>query len=92
MGRGTNPTDPACTKITPPELARRWGITPEKVLTWIGSGELRAINVALTTRGRPRWLIDLADIAAFEKRRAAVPEPVHRQRRRPPMEVTEYIK
>ena len=31
---------------TPPELARRYGIKPAKVLAWISRGELRAINLA----------------------------------------------
>jgi len=68
-------------KITPPELARRWGISPDKVLTWIRSGELRAIDTSATRGGRPRYLIDLQDIQAFEARRA-VQRPVRVQRRR----------
>ncbi len=45
--------DPARTKLTPPEVAKAWGISPEKVLAWIRSGELRAVNVA-TKLGVPR--------------------------------------
>lgn len=69
-------------KITPPQLAAQWGITPEKVLKWIVSGELRAINAATRTGMRPRWLIDMDDIADFERRRAAVPPPKPSPRRR----------
>ncbi len=60
------------TKLTPPELARLWGISPDKVLTWIRRGELRAINVATTRNGRPRYLIDIDDIRSFEARRSVV--------------------
>ncbi|MFL5242979.1 MAG: helix-turn-helix domain-containing protein [Gemmataceae bacterium] len=68
------------TKLTPPELAYRWGISPDKVLAWIRAGELRAID-ASTRRGRPRYLIDISDIVSFEQRREVDPFP--RQSRRP---------
>lgn len=60
------------TKLTPPELARLWGISPDKVLTWIRRGELRAINVATTRNGRPRYLIDIEDVQMFESRRSTI--------------------
>ena len=70
------------TKITPPELARRWGIDTLKVLRWIRTGELRAIDAG-TRRGqkKPRFLIDMADLAAFEAARSVTP-PTPRMRRR----------
>jgi hypothetical protein len=68
------------TKLTPPALARRWGISVDKVLAWIRSGELRAFNAATRTGGRPRWLIDETDLIAFENRRSA--KPLVRSRRR----------
>ena len=58
---------PDRTKLTPPELARRWGVSPDKILAFIRSGELRAVNAAASPNGRPRWLIDLADLAVFEQ-------------------------
>jgi hypothetical protein len=75
-------------KLTPPELAKRYGIESVKVLAWIRSGELRAINIATRPDGRPRFLIDEEDVIAFENRRAAnsqpKPEPPrHRQAGRP---------
>lgn len=71
------------TKITPPELARRWGISADKVLAWIRSGELKAIDAATKRGGRPRFLIDNSDIAEFEARRIArsVVRPIRRRRR-----------
>lgn len=59
------------TKLTPPELARRWKVSADKVLHWIRSGQLRAINAATDPGGKPRYLIDIADIAAFEEKRKA---------------------
>ena len=51
-------------------VAERYGIAPEKVLEWIRSGELIAINVAQGSNGqRPRWRIAEAELEAFELRR-----------------------
>jgi hypothetical protein len=75
-------TLPKRSKLTPPELARRWGISSDKILRWIASGELIATNAAATANGRPRWLIDLADLAAFELRRAAQPKAAAPRRRK----------
>lgn len=75
---------------TPPQLARRYGVHPLKVLGWIRNGELRAINVAANRSGRPRWRITPAAIEDFEAGRAAVPlPPPRRQPRRQRLEITE---
>lgn len=70
--------------LTPPEVARQWRIKHDKVLTWIRSGELRAINVATKPSGRPSYRIDPDDLKAFADRRAVVAPPrlPKRQRRR----------
>jgi hypothetical protein len=71
--------------VSPPALAKRYGVKPDKVLTWIASRELEAINVAERSTGRPRWRISPEAIAAFERRRSSQPEqvkPVPRYRRR----------
>lgn len=59
-------------KLTPPQIARMWGISPEKVLAWIRSGELRAFNISRHPHGRPRYLVDIDDLAEFEANRAVV--------------------
>lgn len=81
------------TKLSPPELAKRWGISPDKVLSWIRSGELRAMNAATRRGGRPRFLIDEQDIAAFEARRAVAASvaPKTRHRRGEETQITEYF-
>jgi|GEM_PF-1788774 len=68
--------------MTPPEVAQQWRIKHEKVLTWIRSGELRAINVATKPGGRPTYRIDPDDLRVFVDRRAAVVPPRQHQRRR----------
>lgn len=64
------------TKLTPPEIAAAYGCKTDKVLAWIRSGELRAVNIAQAANGeRPRYRIDPADLEAFESRRATAPQP-----------------
>lgn len=63
------------TKLTPPELGRMWGVGPGKIVGWIRTGELRAIDASTRQGGRPRFLIDLRDVVEFEAKRAVVPPP-----------------
>ena len=69
------------TKLTPPMIARRWGTGVDKVRTFIRSGELRATNLSLGSE-RPRFVVDLDDLAAFEKSRE-VPSPAPETVRQP---------
>jgi hypothetical protein len=69
------------TKLTPPELARLWGVDVKKVMHWVKSCELRAIDASTRRGGRPRYLIDVADVVLFEAARA-VQLPAARVRRR----------
>jgi hypothetical protein len=62
-------------KLTPPQVAARYGISPDKVLAWIRQGDLSAFNAATKADRRPRWLIDEDDLAAFEARRASPTAP-----------------
>jgi hypothetical protein len=57
-------------------------VAPEKIVNWIKSGELRAIDASTRRGGRPRYLIDLRDVAEFEERRATQAAPRPRRRRR----------
>ena len=66
-------------KLTPPELARLWGVSHDKVLAWIRSGELAAINVATKLGGRPQYKIDVEELKAFEKRRTVLPQLTSRR-------------
>lgn len=81
------------TKLTPPQLAERWGISADKIVHWIKAGELRAIDASLKRGDRPRYLIDVADVEAFEAARAVVPEapPARRQRETRPEGFVRYF-
>lgn len=60
--------------FTPPEVARRYRIATKKVLGWIRSGELVAINLANRGCTRPRYVISAESIEAFEAARRVVPD------------------
>ena|SRR5258708_639027 len=60
---------------TPPALARRLGVSVSKVLHWINTGQLQAINVASAGKSRPRYRIASKDVAIFEARKAGVQSP-----------------
>ena len=82
-------------KLTPPQYAKRLGVSVAKVTDFIRKGELRAMNAASDRRNRPRYLIDLIDIEKFERSREVIPDgglsTTQRLRRRAQTGVTEYF-
>lgn len=70
--------------LTPPQLAKRWGVDADKVMALIRSGQLRAMNLAVNPKGRPRYRIYEEEIRRFEEVRSTKPpiEPMRRKRRR----------
>lgn len=77
--------------LTPPQLARRWGVCQDKVLHLIRSRQLRAINLAEDPKGRPRYRIYLSEIERFEEARATKPTAPKPRRRREQTEGKEYF-
>lgn len=82
----------AKTHYTPPELAKQWNVSPDKVRAWIASGELEAFDASTTQGGRPRYLIRREAVEAFEARRSIQkpPEPAPRRSRRADDDVIEF--
>ena len=82
-------------KRSVPQVARQLGVAENKIYAWIRSGELRAINLALSTHGRPRYAIDLADIEAFETGRRVIPDggpsTTSRMRKRTAAPIKDYF-
>ena len=60
--------------LTPPQIAQRLGVAPRKVIRWIVSGELRAMNLANRGSRRPRYSVSLEALLEFEQLRTVVPE------------------
>lgn len=77
--------------LTPPEVARRFGVSTSKVTTWISRGEIVALNLATAAGGRPRWRISPEALADFEARRSAQPKPKQQRRRRAPKEMVRFF-
>ena len=88
----TTQTETAAT-LTPPQLARRWGVAADKVLRLVHSGQLRAVNLAVDPKGIPRYRIYMSEVVRFEEARSTKPPiPKQRRRRRPAASVgTEYF-
>jgi hypothetical protein len=62
------------TVLSPPGLARRWGVSVDKILALIARGQLPgAFNSALEIGPgkRPRWKIPFTTVEEFENKRAA---------------------
>jgi excisionase family DNA binding protein len=76
--------------LKPPQVGELLAVGHDKVLTWIHSGELRAVDVAAKRGGRPRWRVWRSDLEDFLARRAATPAPKRRRRRKQPDHVTKY--
>ena len=60
--------------LTPPEMARRYGVATAKVIDWIRAGELVALNLARAGCTRPRYSITPQAIEQFEELRRVVPD------------------
>lgn len=80
--------------MTVREVAARYGVGQHTVLSWIRSGELRAIDVSTRAGAkRPTWRITAASVEAFEALRARTPPPPKVGRRKKAAgEIIEFIR
>jgi excisionase family DNA binding protein len=82
-------------RLTVADVAELYGCDANKVLRWIASGELRAIDVSERRGRKPRWRIDVDDLRAFESRRASTagdsPKAPRRKRPARPPDFIEYV-
>ncbi len=78
--------------LSAPAVAEWLGVDHSKVLRWIASGELPAIDVSQNHGGRPRWRVDPADLESFLLRRRTRSAPAAGpRRRRMPNRIVEYF-
>jgi hypothetical protein len=61
--------------LSPPQVGRIVGVTPEKVIALIRNGEMRGINVASRGSRRPRYRVTPEDLTAWARGREVVPTP-----------------
>jgi Helix-turn-helix domain len=83
--------DPSAPMHSPPAVAKKLVVAPNKVLGWIRRGQLRAFNVASNIGGRPRWRISADDLEKFLALRQSTGSPEPRRSRRRTENVTEYF-
>lgn len=67
--------------MAPPAVAKRLGVAPEKVIGWIRSGKLKAVNVG-DGIVRPRYRVSPDALDDFLRSRDASPAPKPARRRR----------
>lgn len=75
------------------DLCERYAVGEHTVLTWIRSGELRAVNVGRRPDGKkPRWRITEEALAVFEVARTSAPPKPRAPRRKRPNDVIDFYK
>lgn len=67
--------------MTPPEIAKLLRVSPDKILGWIRSGRLKAVNLG-NGYCRPRYRVSRESLETFLNLRAVQPPPPHIPRRR----------
>jgi len=81
--------------LSAPAAARELGISTGKVLGWIRTGELTAMNLATSRNGRPRYAIARDDLEEFKRGRRVIPSAgpatTRKLRRRTPKAVKEFF-
>jgi excisionase family DNA binding protein len=77
--------------LSPPQIARRLRVKPSKVIRWIRTGELTAVDVSQKRGGRPRWRIAVEEFERFLQARSSR-KPTHAPRRRKrQLAITEFF-
>jgi excisionase family DNA binding protein len=66
--------------LTPPQVAKRLGVTPETVIGWIKTGQLKASNIG-NGKARPRYRIRQSAVDAMLAARE--PEPQRKPKSKP---------
>jgi excisionase family DNA binding protein len=80
---GSGSTAPESDMFTPPQVAKRYGVSPDTVRAWIASGALRAVSVGKGRRARYRVPADaLKEFDAKRPARVTPKAPPQRHRRR----------
>lgn len=73
--------------LTVVDVARRYRVGTSKVRAWIRNGELKAINTATQLCARPRFVVPVDALAAFELSRTGAESAKPQRRRRQPAQI-----
>ena len=72
--------------LTPPEIAVILGVAHAKVLRWIESGELLAVDLSTSRNGRRRFKVARVEFERFLERRSTKPRSATQRRRPAPID------
>jgi len=80
------------TTMKPPQIAERWGCSPESICAMIHRGELPAIKVGTGTK-RPRHVIPIVAIEQIEREGTVRAEPsaISQPQRRKRKQIPRYV-
>lgn len=74
------PSEANTKRLTPPQVAERYGVSPDTVRRWITNGDLPATDVG--KGGRPRYKVSADNLKEFDKQRVAQASPAKPVKRR----------
>jgi hypothetical protein len=77
--------------LSPPAAARELGIDPVKIIAWIRSGELTAVDLSTRLGGRARWRISRESLDTFLANRACRPQMKAVRRKKRSSSVIEFF-
>jgi len=90
-----NTSDRTTRNLTPPYVAKKYGVATAKIIGWIRNGELKAVNLANRGCKRPRYSIPPEALEEFERSRQVVPDgglsATQRLRRKAQSGTREYV-
>ena len=69
--------------LIPREVAKLLKVSPDTVLNWIRTGQLKAYNVASLNSSRPSYRVDPEALEQFKRLRQVLPPPPKQRRRKP---------
>jgi excisionase family DNA binding protein len=89
---GSTSATPDSDMLTPPQVAKRYGVSPDTVRAWIASGALRAVDVGRGRRARYRVPADALKESDAKRPAKVTPEapPQRRRRRKPELPFRRY--
>jgi hypothetical protein len=77
--------------LTVADVARRYRVGEDKVRGWIRRGELSAINTADRRCFRPRFVVTVDALAAFERNRQAATPNAPKPKRKRKTNIIDYF-
>lgn len=69
-------------RLTPLQLAEKYGVGKKKIYQLIDAGEIEAIDISLPGSLHRRWVIPVEAVEVYERRHSNLTDEARAQRRR----------